>query len=157
MSFETLRKSAKRWLKTIRSGDAAALAKLRELLPQASPTPGLREVQQALARERMYPRCPIYRAAGGDDMTAGCKTPMQRRTNAAGYGSGCSAVSLGLANAWGKSSAARAWGQPAARRSKSSVKYTKGLTLLRAQLRASVSRAASGARRRASRWPTSFS
>jgi uncharacterized protein len=51
MSFEALRKSAKRWLKAIRSGDAAALAKLRELLPKASPTPGLREVQQALARE----------------------------------------------------------------------------------------------------------
>ncbi|HKP57698.1 MAG TPA: ankyrin repeat domain-containing protein [Polyangiales bacterium] len=51
MSFEALRKSAKRWLKSIKSGDATALARLRELLPGASPTPGLREVQQALARE----------------------------------------------------------------------------------------------------------
>lgn len=50
--FEALRKRAKRWLKAIRRGDAAALDELRRWLPHASETPGLREVQQAIAREQ---------------------------------------------------------------------------------------------------------
>ena len=49
--FERLRKQAKRWLKALRSGDAEALARLGRALPGHSATPGLREVQQALARE----------------------------------------------------------------------------------------------------------
>lgn len=49
--FEALRKRAKRWLKAIKSGDAAAVAEFARWFPKAS-TPGLREVQQALAREQ---------------------------------------------------------------------------------------------------------
>jgi hypothetical protein len=48
--LEALRKRAKRWLKAIRSGDAAALADFERWFPGRK-TPGLREVQQALARE----------------------------------------------------------------------------------------------------------
>ncbi|HEV7337210.1 MAG TPA: hypothetical protein VGO06_14645 [Bosea sp. (in: a-proteobacteria)] len=50
-NLETLRRQAKRWLKEIETGDAAALARLRaQILNPASP-PKLREVQHALARE----------------------------------------------------------------------------------------------------------
>ena len=48
---ERLRKEAKRWLKALRAGDPAARARLERALAQPSATPGLREVQHALARE----------------------------------------------------------------------------------------------------------
>ena len=53
-TFESLRKLAKRELKAIRGGDEAALARLRRVLPVHSTPPVLREVQQALARERGF-------------------------------------------------------------------------------------------------------
>ncbi len=53
-SFEGLRKQAKRWLKAIRGGDAEARARFDALLPRHSAAIGLREVQQALARERGF-------------------------------------------------------------------------------------------------------
>jgi ankyrin repeat protein len=49
-----LRKDAKRWLKAIRSGDQAALERFRKWLPHNVGEPQLREVQQALARERGF-------------------------------------------------------------------------------------------------------
>lgn len=52
--LEGLRKQAKRWLKALRSGDAAALERLARVLPKHSEQPGLREVQQALAREHGF-------------------------------------------------------------------------------------------------------
>src|SRR5688572_9719249 len=54
IGFERLRKEAKRWLKALRSGDSAALERLHKALPKHTPTPGLRQVQQALARERGF-------------------------------------------------------------------------------------------------------
>ncbi len=53
-SFEGLRKQAKRWLKAIRLGDAEARTKFDALVPRHSASVGLREVQQALARERGF-------------------------------------------------------------------------------------------------------
>lgn len=53
--FDGLRKHAKRWLKALRAGDEAALQRLERVLPKHAPTPGLREVQQALAREQGFP------------------------------------------------------------------------------------------------------
>jgi uncharacterized protein len=50
-SLESLKKEAKRWLKELRAGDPEALARLKQVLPGAGATPGLREIQQALARE----------------------------------------------------------------------------------------------------------
>jgi ankyrin repeat protein len=50
-SLEVLRKEAKRWLKAVRAGDAAALDRLRTAYPDARATPALRDVQHALARE----------------------------------------------------------------------------------------------------------
>jgi ankyrin repeat protein len=51
-TVDNLRKSARRWLKAIRAGDAEALARLRRANPEAPPLPTLRSVQHALARER---------------------------------------------------------------------------------------------------------
>lgn len=53
-NFEGLRKQAKRWLKALRSGDAEARSRLDRVLPRNSGSPGLREVQQALAREQGF-------------------------------------------------------------------------------------------------------
>ena len=50
-SLYTLRKDAKRWLKAIRAGDAAASARLRESGAKLSADPALRDVHQALAIE----------------------------------------------------------------------------------------------------------
>ena len=50
-SLDSLKKEAKRWLSALRDADPEALARLKQALPGASPTAGLREVQQALARE----------------------------------------------------------------------------------------------------------
>lgn len=49
--LEGLRKRAKRLLKALRTGDAEAQRRMAKWLPRASPKPGLREVQIALARE----------------------------------------------------------------------------------------------------------
>ena len=49
--LETLRKDAKRWLKALRAGDAAALERLHAAWPKAPALPSLRDVQHALARE----------------------------------------------------------------------------------------------------------
>jgi len=50
-SLDTLRKEAKRWLKAVRAGEADALTRLQRTLPRAEGSAGLREIQQALARE----------------------------------------------------------------------------------------------------------
>lgn len=54
-SLDNLRLEAKRWLKAIDSGDAAALARLRTAIPHSSAAPGLRDIQLALAREHGLP------------------------------------------------------------------------------------------------------
>lgn len=48
---ESLRKEAKRWLKALRAGDAAARERLEGVLPNADAATTLREVQHALALE----------------------------------------------------------------------------------------------------------
>ncbi len=50
-TLESLKKEAKRWLKALREGDAAARERLRRALPDAGADVGLREVQHALALE----------------------------------------------------------------------------------------------------------
>ena len=50
-SLESLKKEAKRWLKALREGDAAARERLRRVLPSAGAEIALREVQHALALE----------------------------------------------------------------------------------------------------------
>ena len=49
--LDTLRREAKRWLKSIRAGDAVARSRLAAVLPGVPVDPGLRDVQLALARE----------------------------------------------------------------------------------------------------------
>lgn len=50
-TLDNLRKTAKRWLKAIRTGDADAARRLRDAHPNAAEPPTLRDVQHALARE----------------------------------------------------------------------------------------------------------
>jgi hypothetical protein len=52
LSIEHLKKQAKRWLKALRANDAAARARFERAHPNAPATPGLRDVQYALACER---------------------------------------------------------------------------------------------------------
>ncbi len=54
-TLESLKKEAKRWLKALREGDAAARERLRRVLPSAGADAGLREVQHALALEHGLP------------------------------------------------------------------------------------------------------
>ncbi|MCC7123690.1 MAG: ankyrin repeat domain-containing protein, partial [Acidobacteria bacterium] len=51
-TLDNLRKSARRWLKALRSADPDARARLARVYPDAPEPPTLRAVQQALARER---------------------------------------------------------------------------------------------------------
>ena len=51
-TLDNLRKAARRWLKALRANDPDATARLRRAYPDAPTTPGLRDVQHALARER---------------------------------------------------------------------------------------------------------
>lgn len=53
-TLDTFKKDAKRWLKALRDGDAAAGERLRTVWPGATAHPTLREVQQALAREHGF-------------------------------------------------------------------------------------------------------
>jgi len=53
-NIEVLRREARRWHKSIAGGDSQALARLRQVLPGHSGAPGLRTVQQALAREHGF-------------------------------------------------------------------------------------------------------
>jgi ankyrin repeat protein len=50
-TLESLKKEAKRWLKALREGDAAARERLRRVVPDPGAELGLRELQHALALE----------------------------------------------------------------------------------------------------------
>src|SRR5262245_28483090 len=51
-TLESLKKEAKRWLKALREGDAAARERLRQALPNTGDEIALRTVQHALAPEQ---------------------------------------------------------------------------------------------------------
>ena len=51
-SLDNLRKLARRWLNALRAQDPDAVARLRRAHPTAPASPGLRDVQHAIARER---------------------------------------------------------------------------------------------------------
>jgi hypothetical protein len=53
-NLESLKKEAKRWLAAIRAGDSDARGRFERALPGAVGSPGLREVQHALAREQGF-------------------------------------------------------------------------------------------------------
>ena len=65
-SLENLRKEAKRWLAAIRNHDESARARLRRSYPTAPTTPGLRDVQHALAREHGLESWSALKAALAD-------------------------------------------------------------------------------------------
>ncbi len=53
-TLDNFRRQARRWLKAVRAGDAAELARLHRVHPQASGPPTLRDIQHAVAREHGY-------------------------------------------------------------------------------------------------------
>jgi hypothetical protein len=65
-TLENLRKEAKRWLKTLRTGDAGARSRLLAATPHAPADPGLRDAQLALAREYGLPGRTALRQALDD-------------------------------------------------------------------------------------------
>ena len=70
-SLESLQKEAKRWLREVKAGDAAALARYRRALDPAPASPTLRDVQHALARELGFAgwrelKAALERAAAGN-------------------------------------------------------------------------------------------
>ena len=83
-TLDNLRKSAKRWLKSLREGDPAARARLARAFPAAPAQPTLRDVQHALARERGHESwIALTRAAAGG---AASETPLTALLSAAGQG-----------------------------------------------------------------------
>lgn len=83
-TLDNLRKSARRWLKSIRAGDADARARLLRAWPDAPAEPSLRDVQHALARERGHQNwIALTRAASGG--LAG-ESPLTALLTAAGKG-----------------------------------------------------------------------
>jgi uncharacterized protein len=76
-SLETLKKEAKRWLKSLRAGDAAARRRLRAVTPAAPADPSLRDVQLALAREHGLPGWAALRAAL-DELTMARRSDAER-------------------------------------------------------------------------------
>ena len=84
-SIELLRKEAKAWLKAIRVGDANARARLAAVWPASPSTPGLRDIQYALAREYGFTSWIALR----DAVSAGVPTqpePLTRLLRAASTG-----------------------------------------------------------------------
>jgi uncharacterized protein len=68
-TLDNLRKSAKRWLKALREGDASARERLHHVHPSAPSEPTLRDVQHALARERGHESWVSLKASVGEGPT----------------------------------------------------------------------------------------
>ena len=83
-TLDNVRKTAKRWLHALRAGDPDARARLDRVYPDAPEHPTLRDVQQALARERGYKSWIALTQAGGDATAS--EPPLTRLLAAAGKG-----------------------------------------------------------------------
>jgi Leucine-rich repeat (LRR) protein len=70
-TLESLKKEAKRWVAAIRAGDAGARGRFERALPDATPSPGLRDVQLALAREHGFEGWASLKAALEREQPAG--------------------------------------------------------------------------------------
>ena len=78
-TFQSLRKEAKQWLAAIRGGAADARAKLRQVLPDSTPHPTLRDVQHALARLNGFPGWAALKRALAPDTQTSARTLAQYR------------------------------------------------------------------------------
>jgi hypothetical protein len=76
-TFDTLKKDARRWLAEIAAGDAEARARFARLLPGGPPTPTLRDVQLALAREQGFAGWAALKRALEPDPAASAATLAQ--------------------------------------------------------------------------------
>ena len=83
-TLDNLRKNAKRWLKALREGDAAARARLVRAYPGAPEQPTLRDIQQALAREHGHESWVALKKV--IDEGAKSETPLIALLDAAGKG-----------------------------------------------------------------------
>jgi ankyrin repeat protein len=83
-TLDHLRKNAKRWLKALRDGDAAARARLVRAYPGAPEPPTLRDVQHALARERGHESWVALKQAIADSSKS--DIPLTALLDAAGKG-----------------------------------------------------------------------
>ncbi len=68
-SLDNLRKAAKRWLKELRTGDPAAVARLQRVYPQGPARGPLRDIQHALALERGFESWTALKNSLADDGT----------------------------------------------------------------------------------------
>jgi hypothetical protein len=73
-NLDSLRKEAKRWLAALRDNAADARARLARALPDAPPSPTLRDVQLALAREHGFPGWAALKEALTPDPSASART-----------------------------------------------------------------------------------
>jgi ankyrin repeat protein len=83
-TLDNLRKAARRWLKSLREGDADARARLARAYPAAPPQATLRDVQHALARERGHENWQALKRAVSD--TNPPPSPLTELLTAAGKG-----------------------------------------------------------------------
>jgi ankyrin repeat protein len=69
-TLDSVKKEAKRWLKALMAGDAAARLHLLSIWPKAPPEPGLRHVQHALALDYGFAGWAALKEALADQMLA---------------------------------------------------------------------------------------
>lgn len=87
--LDSLRKQAKQWLKALRSGDVAARERFVRAHPAPPGTPGLRDVQHALARElgfASWPRLKAQLEARDAERRGASQPPLQTLFEAAAKG-----------------------------------------------------------------------
>ncbi len=85
-TLDNLRKTAKRWLKSLRDGDADARARLLRAYPGAPEQATLRDVQHALARERGYESWIALKMGAVVDGAGARATPLTELLTAAARG-----------------------------------------------------------------------
>lgn len=78
-TLEALKKEAKQWFAAIHSGVADARARFAQVLPDAPPSPTLRDVQLALARLHGFAGWAALKRALSPDMRTSARTLAQYR------------------------------------------------------------------------------
>ena len=91
-TLDNLRKAAKRWLKSLRDGDAEARARFIRAYPDGPEQPTLRDIQHALARERGHESWIALKhdVAGA----AARETPLTELLDAAGKGNASAVAAI---------------------------------------------------------------
>ena len=93
-SLDNLRKTAKRWLKALRDGDAQARERYVRAYANGPSDPGLRDVQYALARERGYESWTAMVAAVSERSARDEASPLAALLAAAAAGDGAAVAGV---------------------------------------------------------------